>query len=92
MVKTRRRSYGPPAPPAAKKKRKADKALVDIDTLQPIVKILTENDWLDAKNLGILEQTCKSARSAICSEEVWEALCLRTWPKPSTSLIDSSGK
>ena len=80
MVKTRRRSYGPPAPPAAKKKRKADNSLVGIDTLRPIVKILTENDWLDAKNLGILEQTCKNARTTVCTDEVWEALCLRKWP------------
>ena len=81
MVKTRRRSYGPPpAPPGAKKKRKTNRALVGIDSLQSIVKVMTENDWLDAKNLGILEQTCKSARTTICTDEVWEALCLRTWP------------
>ena len=78
MVKTRRRSYGPPS--GAKKKRKTNKALPDNDSLQSIVKIMTENDWLEAKNLGVLELTCKSARTTICTDEVWEALCLRRWP------------
>ena len=41
---------------------------------------MTENDWLEAKNLGVLELTCKSARTTICTDEVWEALCLRRWP------------
>ena len=59
---------------------KPDKALPGIDSLQPIVKILTENDCIGVKELGVLEQTCKTARITICSEEVWEALCLRRWP------------
>lgn len=80
MVKTRRRSYGPPAAPAAKKKRKPSKALPSIDSLHSIVKIMTENDCIGAKELGVLEQTCKTARTTICSGEVWEALCLRRWP------------
>ena len=41
---------------------------------------MTENDCIGAKELCVLEQTCKNALSTICTEEVWEALCLRTWP------------
>ena len=78
MVGTRRRSYGPPA---AKKRRKAAKTpLVGIDPIEDIVKVVAESGWINARDLLNLEQTCKAARSAVSTEEVWEALCLRSWP------------
>ena len=77
MVGTRRRSDGPPA---AKKRRKAAKSSVGIDPIEDIIKVVAESGWIGAKDLLNLEQTCKRARTAVGTEEVWEALCLRTWP------------
>ena len=95
MVGTRRRSYGPQAPSGAnKKKHKTNKALPDNDSLQSIVKIMTENDCIGARELGVLEQTCKTARTTICTEEVWEALCLRRWPNTrrlKSCLLEKTG-
>jgi hypothetical protein len=48
--------------------------------MQEIVKVATQSGWIGARELLNLEQTCKKARAAVSTEEVWEALCLRKWP------------
>ena len=58
-----------------------------IDSMQEIVKVSTECGWIGAVELLNLELTCKKARTAVSTEEVWEELCLRTWP--NTDLLSS---
>ena len=57
------------------------------------VKVLAENGWIGARELGTLERTSKNASAAVCNQDVWEALCLRVWPNTEklTEEIDKMG-
>lgn len=63
-----------------------------VDSFPEVLRVLVENGWIGARELGLVGLTSQTARAWTLEDELWSFLCRRRWPNTAhVPLVERRG-